>query len=428
LNFSFIHISDIHLSRPFSGLSSFSYDEKTSDIYKNAVIQSLNKVVDFAIMKSVDFVFIAGDTFDSTEQDFASKLALKDCLNKLMNANIKVFLICGNHDPLSSYSKNTFNYDENSKVKIIGLNTQEYCDLELINKNNEKVGILHALSFVEDKYNKNPALKFSNINENEKTLFHIGLLHCDLNADSLSPYAPCLTSDLKKFNYDYWALGHIHIPTNNDDTIQYAGTLQGRNTKETGAHGIRYIKVENNTIIKNSFIPMDVIRFEDLIFDVSNCQNSIDIVSTIQDKINLIINDEQNRCDNYLLRLDLQGCVTFFSEINEEFYQTLIERIKTNFASRVYISQIKNSLIPKIDENLLKEDEGISGEIYKTVTNNDLVQEIYSKTIKQWQNLFPNCNFNDEEIENFTQNVIQSAKEECINLCSSLYNNESDED
>ena len=65
-----------------------------------------------------------------------------------------------------------------------------------------------------------------------------------------------LKTELEDFNYDYWALGHIHIPSRDNSNIVYPGTIQGRNTKETGAHGFKHIIVENNKIVSNSLIAM----------------------------------------------------------------------------------------------------------------------------------------------------------------------------
>ena len=102
MTFSFIHAADIHLGRPFSNISN-------TQTCKNAVEKAFKNFIDYALVKNVDFVLIAGDTFDSDEQDFESKLILKEGLNKLAAADIKVFLICGNHDPINSYNKTTFN-------------------------------------------------------------------------------------------------------------------------------------------------------------------------------------------------------------------------------------------------------------------------------------------------------------------------------
>ncbi len=427
MDFSFIHVSDIHLGRPFSDLSKYSYDEKVKEIYKTAVEKAFKNVIDFALSKEVDFVFIAGDTFDSFEQDFSSKLILKDGLKRLENSGIKVFAICGNHDPVNSYNKTTFNYDENSNIKIIGLNTENFAKLPLINRKNENVGFVQALSFTQEKFNENPVRYFSQPNDNEKNLFNIGLLHCDLNADSTSSYAPCLLSELKALNYNYWALGHIHIPDLKEENIQYTGTIQGRNTKETGAHGIRYIQVQNNKIVQNSFVPIDVVRFEDIICDISFSNDELEAVNAIYDEINRIIGNEQNICDVYLLRLDIKGCVKFYSEINEKFFNEIINKIKADFDEKVYISQITNSVVPLVDDNLLREDDGITGAIYNTFDNNEQLEIAFNSIEEQLKNVMLNCNFKEDEYETFKKQVLHSAKEEGISLCNSLYNTEREE-
>lgn len=427
MEFSFIHVSDIHLGRPFSDLSKYSYDEKVKEKYKTAVAKSFNNVIDFAISKYVDFVFIAGDTFDSFEQDFSSKLILKEGLKKLENSGVKVFAICGNHDPVSSYNKTTFNYDENSNIKIIGLNTETFVKLPLINRKNEKVGFVQALSFEEEKFNGNPVRYFSQPADNEINLFNIGLLHCDLNADSTSPYAPCLLSELKALNFNYWALGHIHIPDLKEDCIQYTGTIQGRNTKETGAHGIRYVRVQDNKIIQNSFVPIDVIRFEDIVCDISFANDEFESINAVYDEINKVINNEQNICEVFLLRLDIKGCVKFYNEINEKFFNEIINKIKVDFSEKVYISQITNSVVPLVDDDLLREDDGITGAIYNTFDNNDQLENAFNLIKEQLKNVILNCNFKEEEYESFKQQVIYNAKEEGISLCNSLYNTESEE-
>ena len=426
MSFSFIHISDIHLGRPFSGLSKFAYDEKINNLYKTAVEKAFYNAIEYAIIKNVDFVFIAGDTFDSDEQDFSSKLTLKEGLKKLADADIDVCLICGNHDPINSYNKNTFNYDIDSKIKIIGLNTPKYMDMDLYNKNGEKVACLHSLSFTDDKMNENPIDYFSKVSDNNT--FNIGLLHCDLNADSISPYAPCNINELKSLGYDYWALGHIHVPSLNDDIIQYAGTIQGRNTKETGPHGIRYIKVENNKITKNSFIPVDIIRFEDISIDISYINDTTDVLSRIEDELYKVTNQDKNSCELFLIRLNLTGCTKFYSELNDEIFSVIADKIRTNSYNRIYISQIINGTIPNIDENILKDDEGIVGKVYNTAIDQDIIQKLYSETERKYKNLIDSCNFTKQDYNSFAQNILQKSKEECLNLCSFLFESESKED
>lgn len=419
LGFSFIHISDIHLGRPFADLSAYCFSDKIVNLFKNATEKAFNNAINFAIEKEVDFILIAGDTFDSKEQDFNSKLILKKALNKLNNAGIKVYLICGNHDPVSSYNKKTFAYTEDSNIKIIGLNTPIYSEFDIINKTGEKEGIIHALSFEKESFNENPTKYYNSLNEENKNLFNIGLLHTELTSDKSCPYAPTLLSELKDLRYDYWALGHIHIPLINDENIIYSGTIQARNIKETGSHGLRYIRVENKQIIENSFIPTDIIRYENIDINISSASDETEAYEIITDKIKSLI-QTQTIGIIYLLKINLTGCVSFYNSINENFYKTLT----SEFNEEIYISDIENNLTQKTEEDILQNDDGIAGELYKVTTNPDYLEEIYNKIETKFQKVLNNCNFSKSEYEKFKENIKNISKEKCINISYSVYNSE----
>lgn len=428
MTFSFLHISDIHLGRPFSNISKYSYDNRIKELYNCAVEKAFNNCINFALLKNVDFVLISGDTFDSNEQDFKSKLILKEGLEKLEKADIKVFLVGGNHDPISSYNKNTFNFDENSNIKIIGLNTVSPYKNTVLDKSGNEIAIIQALSFNENTFNENPIKYFEPKEFDEKNLFNIGLLHCDLDASKQSPYAPCLLGELQSLNYDYWALGHIHLPNYDEKNIQYSGTIQGRNTKETGVHGIRYIKVENNQIIKNSLIPTDVIRFEDITIDLSQSNDEITAYNQIiEELLNFSGSNNNYNCELHLIRLELIGNINFFSEINENFFDVLSERVKNDFNNKIYISTIANNTKPKVDEKILKEDDGIAGEIFKT-TQESNITDYFQSIENDLKGIIPLCNFTQEEFIEFKKEIEIDIKEKCINICNSIYHSESHED
>ena len=429
MNFSFIHAADIHLDRPFSGLSKYSYDVNNENLYKEATQKAFNKLIDFALLKNVDFVLFAGDTFDSTEQDFKSKLILKEGLLKLSNAGIKVYLICGNHDPITAFNKNTFNFKEDSNVKIIGLNTPQFGKFKINNKNNEEIALLHALSYSENTFRENPLNYYNKASQEDKKLFNIGLMHIDKDSDKTSPYLPCNTGELKSLDYDYYALGHIHVPDINDEKIRYSGTIQGRNSKEAGEHGIYYVKVENNQIVKNTFVPTDIIRFENININFSNENDITEAYNTIQTSLDEFVTTNNNQCELFLIKLSFEGSILFFEELNEKFYNVLSEKIKIDFNSKIYISEIENNTIPKYDEETLKNDEGISGEIYKTINLPEIeLQNTFNSIEKELKNILSNCDFTKEEYEEIKNNVIKNAKEECITICNKIYYNEMKED
>ncbi len=410
MNFSFIHAADIHLGRPFSGVSDIH-------AHKNAVEKAFNNFINYALVKNVDFLLIAGDTFDSDEQDFESKLILKEGLKKLEAADIKVFLICGNHDPLYSYNKTTFNFDENSNIKIVGLNTNTYEDFTVTDKNNNPIAVVHALSFQENIFKENPTKYFSPANN---SLFNIGLLHCDIDASKESPYAPCTKSELEALKYDYLALGHIHKPSE-----LYVGTLQGRNTKETGEHGIRHIKVENGQIVKNTFVNTDVIRFEEIEIDLTNAQDTTSAAILIQEQLQSLTNIN---CEFFYIKLTLKGFVDYYREINTEFFDTTREKIKANSNGKIYLSEIFNELVANINEDDLKDDEGMAGTLYRTIQENENIENSYTKIEEQLKHLLKDCNFSEEEYSFFETEIKNKSKESCKNLCMQIYKNESKKD
>lgn len=410
MSFSFIHLADIHLGRPFSCLSEFSCSEMDLSVYKNAVEKSLEKVFDFAVNKRVDFILISGDTFDNTEFDISSKFVFKNFLKKLEKEKIQVYVVCGNHDPISSYNKNTFNFDEDSIVKIIGLNTPIKTKLPFYDKSNDLGGYIYSVSFDEEKFKGNLLEDFDDVNLN---YFNIALLHCDIDGIQDSPYAPCNLSELKSFNFDYCALGHIHTPKELEENIYYVGTLQGRNIKEKGEHGIRYICVENNKIKSNDFIPMDIVCYDELTVDLSDVDDDTQALEFILDNLNLLVNSQQSLCEVYLISLKLLGSVSFYSSLNKNFYKTLSERIQDISVAKIYFSQIENLTTPKIDDEVLNNDDGISGELYKLLNSNEEIETLYSKIFSDFEKV---C-IGDIKKEQ----VINLIKQEGKNLCHNMY-------
>ena len=74
-------------------------------------------------------------------------------------------------------------------------------------------------------------------------MLNIGLLHTSLDGrggTSHLSYAPCDVETLKKFGYDYWALGHIHQQQIVADNpwIVFPGNIQGRHVREAGPKGV----------------------------------------------------------------------------------------------------------------------------------------------------------------------------------------------
>ncbi|WP_054706843.1 metallophosphoesterase family protein [Secundilactobacillus paracollinoides] len=92
----FIHAADLHLDSPFEGLRQLP--EPVWQLIYQAPFKATQQLVDQAIDQEVAFVLLAGDLFDRETQSVAAQLFLNEQLQRLIDAQIGVYLCFGNHD------------------------------------------------------------------------------------------------------------------------------------------------------------------------------------------------------------------------------------------------------------------------------------------------------------------------------------------
>jgi DNA repair exonuclease SbcCD nuclease subunit len=63
-DFAFLHVADLHIDSPLSGLSARNAD--FSSLVRGATRRAFANVVDLAIAERIDFVVVAGDLYDGT--------------------------------------------------------------------------------------------------------------------------------------------------------------------------------------------------------------------------------------------------------------------------------------------------------------------------------------------------------------------------
>lgn len=420
--FSFIHVSDIHLGRAFSDLSVFTEGMK---LCNKACEIAFNKVIDIAIDKKVDFVLIAGDSFDGDEHDLHTKLLFRNSLKKLADNNIVSYVICGNHDPISMYKsyQTYFKFEEKYKelINITGVTTQESSHVF----NFRDLAKIHSVSF---ETNTAPNL-CSQLQEADKTCFNIGLLHCDLDK-SESQYAPCSRQELRELGYDYCALGHIHVPTREDSLFVYSGSIQGRTKKETDAHGCYYVQVEKSVIKSSEFIETDCVRFIDVELDCSECQNKLDVFEKINVELNEYSNDGVKL---YLAQINLTGVTSASKDLKSNDY-LLEEYLQENgdYNNKIAVYEINDLTTPETELSELMEDNGVVGIIAQNFRENfalnvsDTYDEIKERHKKLYKSLGVEKDIEAELFESLEidkESILNRVETELKSLCSEIYEN-----
>ncbi len=255
----FVHIADLHLDTP---LVSLKNNRELIKARRNEQKQVFKDVIKFIKTEKIDVLFIAGDLF---EHKFVEKSTVEFIINSLeIIPDTKVFITPGNHDPLLKNSP-YMNYEWPSNVKIFGEKIEKF-------SLNDEVDI-YGMGFENFEVAENDFETFK-VDNVEKT--NILVTHGTLNGVS-NKYNDINSKYLSQF--DYVALGHIHLPTFNEKII-YSGTLVSCGFDECGEHGMVVGNIENG-IAKYEFKNMEYRHFVDLEIDVSDIKTSIDIFDKV---------------------------------------------------------------------------------------------------------------------------------------------------
>ncbi|MCT7766329.1 MAG: DNA repair exonuclease [Lactobacillus iners] len=260
----FLHIADVHLDSPFLGLS-FLPSELFCQI-KNAIQLSFEKAVNFAIDNDVDLVLLAGDTFDSIHPTPQSKIFFANQIKRLVDRQIQVVMVLGNHD----YSQiDDLLLNESPYFKIIGSNEQIE-QVDFMTKSQYKYRVV-GFSYQHNHITEDIIAKYP---PKSTSIYTIGLAHAGIKQSSVDQnnYAPFTLNEVKNLNYDYFALGHIHLRQvlSQEPWIVYSGNLQGRHVNEKDAKGFYFGQVDEqsqNTQLQFIDISPIVWQTVDLILD-----------------------------------------------------------------------------------------------------------------------------------------------------------------
>jgi len=250
-SFKFLHAADLHLDSPLLGLSAKSPDFAMR--VQAASRQAFENLLDLAIAEKVAFIVLAGDVFDGDLRNFQTGLIFTAAMRRLEDAEIKVFMISGNHDAENRYA-GRLKYSAN--VHLFGQKVAESVEIEALGV------VLHGQSFAQRDVIENLARSYPSPRPNR---FNVGVLHtaCAGSEGPHAVYAPCTVEQLVNHGYDYWALGHVHARAvlNEHPHVVYPGNLQGRHAREIGPKGATLVTVNGGEIVACEHRDLDTVRW-----------------------------------------------------------------------------------------------------------------------------------------------------------------------
>lgn len=224
----FLHAADLHLDSPFKGMSELPSKQLT--YLRESTFRAFQKLIDYAVTERPDFILLVGDLYDGEHRSLRAQQVFVQGMEQLHAAGIPVFLSYGNHDHLKGQWAR-FALPDNVHV-FEGTVQQKTTNVR------GQVVHIYGFSYPERQVRDNMSVHYPVATDREA--FHIGMLHGSVDGnEEHAVYAPFTKEQLVEKQYDYWALGHIHMQQqlHEDPLILYPGNLQGRHRNEQGMKG-----------------------------------------------------------------------------------------------------------------------------------------------------------------------------------------------
>lgn len=256
-----MHLADAHLDSPFQGLSFLPSNEFNN--IKESTQKSFTKAIDTAIEQKVDLVLIAGDTFDSVNPSPQSQLFFNREIKRLTDQEIQVVMILGNHDYLNPEE---MILPQTPYFKLLGSDEKvEEAQFKT------KIGFPYTVVGFSYQHNHIETDKLSEFPKKGDN-FTFGLMHAGVKTTDAhqNVYAPFTVAEIKDLNYNYFALGHIHLrqTLSEEPLIVYSGNLQGRHINEREAKGV-YLGIVDETTNK---INLDFVKTAPIIWQMADLE------------------------------------------------------------------------------------------------------------------------------------------------------------
>ncbi len=367
----FIHAADLHLAAGFSGISREAPSSLANRL-QQSTFDALARLVDLCEQEQPDFLLLAGDIYNVEEQGVRAQLALHDACIRLDRLGIPVFIVHGNHDPLSSRVNSlrwpgcvTVFDDQVTAVPVYG--TGE-----------DPLAVVHGVSYTSAAEVRNLAALF---HRGPEHCAHIGLLHAmPGNANESDRYAPFTQEDLAASGMDYWALGHIHARCKvcSSPLAMYPGCIQGLHINESGEKGcllVEMVRAESGYAAEATFYPLAPVQWSTLEIAIdeqdpegTSVIRSLDgLEEHLQNMLDTAVDQLRPGCETLIVRLRLTGRTALNGELRREAVAAdLLEHLRSvRQAGRVWIKDIEVLTRFPMDRSEIMARGDLLGEIFR---------------------------------------------------------------
>jgi len=368
-----LHLADVHLDTIFASRSE-SVRRQLQGAIRNAFVSA----VDLAIAERLDAVLIAGDLFDGELLSFTTERLILEQAQRLTEARIPSFYATGNHDPSSMRARFArFDWPEGFHV----FRTHRPERVEIVDDSGTTQGVVIGAGHESPRANENIASHFP---VSVGPVPHIGLLHTLVLSAATEQlhdrYAPCDTLDLRRVEYDYWALGHVHTRQQVDEQANawYAGNIVGRNPVETGARGALLAHVERGRPALTEFVPLSSVEWYHLRIDgLGSVSDASQLEAVVRQAFDRATQD--SAASMWIAVVDLQGNCPLEPDLRDPDRRAELEEILAE-ALPVEAVEIRTSgLSSPIDSNSFRGQPHLIGETLGVIAEMREQDELLSR-------------------------------------------------
>lgn len=366
-SFRFLHTADLHLGTPFRGLLK-NMQESFAKQITAAADDVAKRIVDIAIEHHVDFVTLAGDSFDVQDVGMYIQFELMRQFERLEAQKIPVYMTHGNHDPL--IANRFLRWPANVHVfDAVPANLpQEYQVPSTVLQLDEATRVqISGFSYGSQAMFTPMASYFRRLPDVD---FALGLYHGAIGQDGEhANYCSAKPDDLMKCGFDFWGLGHIHKPMvirEQNPVILYPGNPQGRHIRESGVRGTSLIDVASSKLVQVTFLPVSSIIWNKIEVSVDGCDTMEAIRSRV---IHTIAQYIRSQSVSSVIRVVVRGQTEAHSEMNEAAFRLLLEDEAQARHWPIYIEQVELRIAPVVDERVLIHSDSYVGSVLRTISS-----------------------------------------------------------
>jgi DNA repair exonuclease SbcCD nuclease subunit len=297
------------------------------------------RCVRLALEQEVEAVLLAGDVVDRERDFFAGYDQLRNGVEQLLAAGIRVLAVAGNHD-----------------THVLPRLADAVDGLELLGRAGRWQSVelsacsVVGWSFPSRRVTRSPLAEWTDPGGKRP---RIGLLHCDRDQPD-SVYAPVSSSELAQAPVDAWLLGHVHRPDldANDPPAGYLGSVSALRASEIGARGPWLLQIEGGRVQphQRAVAPL---AFEALDLDVGELPHADTLDAAILEAGRLATAERVHRDalpDALGLRIRLVGESTDAARIRA-LVETLMQDppVFEESGCRVFVHRLDCAFAPPLD-------------------------------------------------------------------------------